>query len=112
VLWENDKLSVNQITEKLLLNTNTMSPLLKRMEKLKLVNRTRSKKDERIVVIQLSKKGKQLRTKALPIPEKLLFKDIVSGKIETDDMFKLKETLCELMAVLTDKNKDAALAEL
>jgi len=37
VLWENDKLSVSQITEKLLLNTNTMSPLLKRMEKLKLV---------------------------------------------------------------------------
>jgi DNA-binding MarR family transcriptional regulator len=110
VLWENDKLSVNQITEKLLLNTNTMSPLLKRMEKLKLVHRTRSKKDERIVVIQLSEKGKQLRTKALPIPEKL-FEDIVSGKIEMDDMFKLKETLCKLMAVLTDKNKDSTLTE-
>ncbi len=110
VLWENDKLSVNQITEKLLLNTNTVSPLLKRMEKLKLVNRTRSKKDERIVVIQLSKKGKQLRTKALPIPEKLT-EDIVSGKIEMDDMFKLKETLCELMTVLTDKNKNSVIAE-
>ena len=34
VLWESDNVSVNQITQKLLLNTNTVSPLLKRMEKL------------------------------------------------------------------------------
>ena len=37
VLWENDSISVNQISEKLLLNTNTLSPLLKRMEKMKLL---------------------------------------------------------------------------
>lgn len=37
VLWENDNLSVNQITEKLFLNTNTVSPLLKRMEKMNLI---------------------------------------------------------------------------
>ncbi len=34
VLWENDGLSVNQISEKLILNSNTLSPLLKRMEKM------------------------------------------------------------------------------
>ena len=45
VLWENDEVSINQITEKLLLNTNTLSPLLKRMEKIDLVHRTRSKED-------------------------------------------------------------------
>jgi DNA-binding MarR family transcriptional regulator len=104
VLWENDKVSVNQITEKLLLNTNTMSPLLKRMEKLDLVNRSRSKEDERIVIIALTDKGRELKTKALPIPDRL-FNEIVTDKFEIDDMLKLKDTLCELISVLTVKNE-------
>lgn len=107
VLWENDKVSVNQITEKLLLNTNTMSPLLKRMEKSDLIHRTRSQEDERIVIIALSDKGKELKTKALPIPDKL-FNEIVADKIEVDDMLKLKDTLCELISVLKVKNEASA----
>jgi len=103
VLWENDEVSINQITEKLLLNTNTLSPLLKRMEKIDLVHRTRSKEDERIVIIALSDKGKELKTKALPIPDKL-FNEIVADKIEVDDMLKLKDTLCELISVLKVKS--------
>ncbi len=110
VLWENDGLSVNQISEKLILNSNTLSPLLKRMEKMNLVNRTRSKEDERLVIIELSQKGKDLRSEALPIPEKL-FEEIVSNKIETKDMLKLKETLCELITVLTDKNITSVITE-
>ena len=60
VLWENDGISVNQITQKLLLNTNTLSPLLKRMEKMQLLERSRSIEDERSVIIQLTTKGKKL----------------------------------------------------
>jgi DNA-binding MarR family transcriptional regulator len=54
VLWENDGLYVNQITE-LLLSTNTLSPLLKRMEKMKFYN-ARSIEDERSVIVQLTEK--------------------------------------------------------
>jgi DNA-binding MarR family transcriptional regulator len=50
---ENDGLYVNQITEKLLLSTNTLSPLLKRMEN---EQRTRSIEDERSVIVQLTEK--------------------------------------------------------
>jgi DNA-binding MarR family transcriptional regulator len=107
VLWENDGLSVNQITEKLLLNTNTLSPLLKRMEKMKLLQRKRSSEDERSVIIQLSESGKQLKSKALPIPEKLL-SELISDKIKIEDMLKLKEILCELNSVLTNKSESAA----
>jgi DNA-binding MarR family transcriptional regulator len=57
VLWEHGNLSVNQIGEKLLLNTNTLSPLIKRMEKIDLLNRTRSTKDERSVRVELTEKG-------------------------------------------------------
>jgi DNA-binding MarR family transcriptional regulator len=107
VLWENDGLSVNQITEKLLLNTNTLSPLLKRMEKMELLKRNRSSKDERSVIVQLTENGKQLKNKALPIPMKL-FMEIISDNIQMDDIMKLKEILNELMVVLTNKNESPA----
>jgi len=102
VLWENDKLSVNQITEKLLLNTNTLSPLLKRMEKMELIQRSRCTEDERSVIIKLTATGKQLKTKALPIPEKLIA-ELVTDQIQLEDMLQLKDTLCELITVLSNK---------
>ena len=103
VLWENDGLSVNQITEKLLLNTNTLSPLLKRMEKMQLLQRSRSIEDERSVIIRLTDDGKDLKTKALHIPEKLSA-EILSDRIQMEDMIHLKDTLCELINVLDNKS--------
>ncbi len=107
VLWENDGLSVNQITEKLLLNTNTLSPLLKRMEKMELIQRSRCTEDERSVIIKLTATGKQLKTKALPIPEKLIA-EIVTDQIQLEDMLQLKDTLCELITVLSNKSNSSA----
>lgn len=104
VLWENDGLSVNQITEKLLLNTNTISPLLKRMEKMELLKRNRSSEDERSVIVELTESGKKLKTEALPIPEKL-FNDLISNNIKIEDMLKLKEILSELILALTTKSE-------
>lgn len=103
VLWENDAISVNQISKELRLNTNTLSPLLQRMEKMKLLERNRSSKDERSVIVRLSESGKQLKTKALPIPEKLL-SELISENLKIEDMLKLKDVLNELISVLTEKN--------
>ncbi|WP_343604994.1 MarR family transcriptional regulator [Fluviicola sp.] len=72
VLWEEDKQTVNQIGEKLLLDSGTLTPLLKRLEQKNLITRTRRKTDERIVEISLTKEGKELKEKAAGIPEKLL----------------------------------------
>lgn len=55
VLWESDEISVNDIAKKLILNTNTVTPLLKRMEKQGLLKRERSKTDKRKVIICLTK---------------------------------------------------------
>jgi DNA-binding MarR family transcriptional regulator len=104
VLWENDNLSVNQISEKLLLNTNTISPLLKRMEKLDLIKRNRSSKDERSVNVQLKNKGKLLKDKAKHIPEHLL-KILLNDNIELSDVIQLKGILNHCIEVLTDNNK-------
>jgi len=104
VLWEKDGLSVNQIKEKLHLDTNTLSPLLKRMEKMELLKRNRSITDERSVIVQLTNNGRQLKLKACPIPEKLITQ-LVSDKIRVEDMLKLKEILDELMFVLSNKKE-------
>ena len=100
VLWENDNLTVNQISEKLLLNTNTISPLLKRMEKMDIIKRKRSSEDERSVIIQLSENGKQLKKMARPIPEKLSMQ-LLSDEMQIEDMMKLKDTLDKLILILT-----------
>ena len=104
VLWENDQLSVNQISEKLLLNTNTISPLLKRMEKLELLQRRRSSEDERSVVVELKAKGKRLKDEAKPIPEQLL-KILLNDNIELSEVLQLKEMLNHWIEILTENNK-------
>jgi len=104
VLWENDALSINQITEKLLLNTNTLSPLLKRMEKLELLERNRSSQDERSVIIHLTKKGMQLKKQAMPIPEQLV-KSLLCESIDIDDVMQLKDMMNEWIKVLTEQEK-------
>ena len=104
VLWENDGLSVNQITEKLLLNTNTLSPLLKRMEKMELLQRTRSSEDERSVIVQLTEKGRILKEQAKPIPEKLI-KILLTENIDVSDVIQLKEMLNDWITLLTENNK-------
>lgn len=72
VLWEEDRQTVNQIGEKLLLDSGTLTPLLKRLEQKKLLTRTRRKTDERVVEIQLTESGRALREQAAEIPQKLL----------------------------------------
>ena len=105
VLWESDNVSVNQITQKLLLNTNTVSPLLKRMEKLELIERNRSIEDERIVIVQLTEKGKLLKGQAKPIPENLL-KIMLNENINLSEILQLKEMLNEWIEILSENNKN------
>ena len=65
VLWENDNQPVNDIAHRLVLETNTVTPLLQRMEKLGLVNRKKGKQDKRQQIVSLTKKGKALEEEAL-----------------------------------------------
>ena len=60
VLWEKDIQPVNDIAHRLLLETNTVTPLLQRMEKLGIVSRKKGEQDKRQQIVSLTKKGKQL----------------------------------------------------
>lgn len=64
VLWAGDALTVGQIGARLRLDSGTLTPLLKRLEALGVVSRTRSPEDERRVVVRLTGKGHDLRDRA------------------------------------------------
>lgn len=61
-LWDEDAQPVGQIGSRLSLESNTLTPLLKRMEAAGLIHRSRSKEDERQVIISLSGKGRLLQS--------------------------------------------------
>lgn len=72
VLWEEKQQTVNQLGEKLRLDSGTLTPLLKRLEQKGIVGRKRSTTDERVVNISLTTDGEALRNKAVCIPEQLV----------------------------------------
>ena len=72
VLWERDDVPLKDIGEKLFLDSGTLTPLLKRLEAAELIKRTRSKEDERQVLIELTAEGEELREKAKSVPQSIL----------------------------------------
>ena len=70
VLWEKDAQPVNDIAKRLLLETNTVTPLLKRMEAEGIVTRTQGTKDARQTIVKLTAKGCGLREKLLDVPRR------------------------------------------
>ena len=99
VLWEKDNISVNEITQKLILNTNTVTPLLKRMELQGIITRNRSEEDERKVLVKLTEKGIGMRTEAASIPEKLTA-CIISDALNVEELVDMKEKLNVLIDFL------------
>lgn len=67
VLWEKDAVTVNNIGERLFSDSGTLTPLLKRLEKLGFIQRQRATVDERKVIITLTEQGKLLQTQAADI---------------------------------------------
>lgn len=94
VLWENKQQSVTELGERLLLDSGTLTPLLKRMENSGLVERTRSREDERKVFVQLTDKGEELKKLAFAIPEQmfcqsgLTVEEFIRVKGDLEDLLK------------------------
>ncbi len=69
VLWEGDGLAVSALGERLALDSGTLTPLLKRLEALGLVQRLRDATDERRVLLRLTAAGLALKARALSVPQ-------------------------------------------
>ncbi len=95
-LWEEDGQTVGAIGQKLFLESNTLTPLLKRLEALGHITRTRAAHDERQVVIRLTEQGRALRQQATEVPPCIV--DAMGLDLETvarlkDDLVDLRERL-------------------
>lgn len=104
VLWESDGIPLKEIGERLLLDSGTLTPLLKKMELQGLLTRERSEEDERSLVIRLSTKAKNLRKKAACIPERLL----ESSGLNPDRVVRLKKDLDELLKIVEENLRNSA----
>ncbi len=71
VMWEKKEISVKALGEYLYLDSGTLTPLLKTLEKKGYVRRTRSSEDERVLIVSITDEGMELRNKAVDIPMKM-----------------------------------------
>ena len=93
VLWEEKKISAKELGKKLYLDSGTLTPVLKSLEKKGYVIRTRSKEDERVLDIEITKEGEALKEKAAFIPNK------VAGcaRLSADESMQLYTLLYKLL---------------
>ncbi|MDQ0634929.1 DNA-binding MarR family transcriptional regulator [Arthrobacter pascens] len=98
VLWEEDPRGVKELGEELGLDSGTLSPLLKRLEALGLVERRRSGEDERRVAIHLTAAGRNLSSGATAIPQRLAD----AAGLSPAELEQLRTTLGRLTAALHD----------
>jgi MarR family transcriptional regulator, organic hydroperoxide resistance regulator len=97
ILWERAPCAVKVVSERAMLNTNTLTPLLKRLEQQGLITRRRDTADERVVVLYLTELGRRLRDDCECIPEALLS----SLAVQEGDLLQLKEILHRLLPALS-----------
>ena len=96
VLWEKDEVSVKEIGERLFLDSGTLTPLLKNLEKKGLITRNRSKEDERVTIAKLTEEGKALREKALKVPEQV----VSCVKLEPEEALQLYTLLYKILKTI------------
>ena len=101
VLWESENSNIKEIAKVLKLDSPTITPIVQKLEKMNLVKRQRSDKDERIVVVSLTKNGIDLETQVADIQNKVACKTHLNPK----DFKELKNTLNQLADTMAAKEK-------
>lgn len=97
-LWEKDNVTVKELGKMLYLDSGTLTPLLKKLEIIGYLERSRDQKDERQVYVKVTKKGWDLQSKALSIPEDL----ICSANLDISNGQALLSTLHQLIKQLSE----------
>ena len=105
VLWETDNQPVNDIAHKLLLETNTVTPLIQRLEKMGLVIRTKGIVDTRQRIVSLTKEGKAMEKEAAKVPACML-EHFADCGLKKEEVFRLVPLLDEVINRLKDHTKD------
>jgi DNA-binding MarR family transcriptional regulator len=105
VLWEwqaapPEQATVKALGERLMLDSGTLTPLLKRLEQLGLVLRSRSSADERELRLALSEAGLALRERVLPLKSRLL----CEHGVDLGELEGMRQSLGQLLALVTTRS--------
>jgi MarR family transcriptional regulator, organic hydroperoxide resistance regulator len=92
ILWETGTSTVRQLGDRLELDSGTLSPLVKRLQSLGLVTRTRSTLDERVVEISLTPAGSAMSSEAPRIAEQIC----ASTGFGLEDLAQLQQQIATL----------------
>ena len=71
VLWEKKTVSVNELGKQLMLDSGTLTPLLRKLEDKKYLLREKSTKDGRQLIVSLTPEGASLKDKMVVVPQKM-----------------------------------------
>lgn len=100
VLWERDNQPVNDIAHRLLLETNTVTPLLQRMEKLGIVVRKKGEQDKRQQIVSLTDKGRDMEEEAFESIPSGMMNQLSACPLQLDDYMNLAQTLDSIINTL------------
>jgi DNA-binding MarR family transcriptional regulator len=98
-LWERDNTTVKDLGQRLYLDSGTLTPLLKKLEAMGLIKRTRDQQDERNVLITVTPEGREMEQAANEIPCKL-FQDT---EVELEDAKQIHAQVQNLLSKIGSK---------
>lgn len=93
VLWENESITFKELGQKLHLDSGTMTPVIKKLEQMNLVNKYRTKEDDRVVVVELTEQGRSLKEEIVKVPEAMA----CQMHLEPEEIAQLKELLDKML---------------
>jgi DNA-binding MarR family transcriptional regulator len=99
VLWEKDQQPVNDIAKRLCLETNTVTPLLQRMEKEGIITRAKGKTDARQMIVSLTQKGRALQKSLTNVP-KAVGSAVICDSVSPENLPGLFRMLDDIIAKL------------
>lgn len=98
-LWERDGVTVKELGAELMLDSGTLTPLLKKLEGMSLITRTRDKADERNVIIRLTEAGSKLQEKACKVPLQLF----ANTQVNLEDITAMHRQIQDFLGKLGDE---------
>ena len=100
VLWEKDNQPVNDIAHRLILETNTVTPLIQRMEKQGLITRKQGDKDKRQQIVSLTLNGKEMEERAYQLIPPAMLGKLSACPLQLNDYQNLAQELDSIINTL------------
>ena len=93
VLWEKESITFKELGQKLHLDSGTMTPVVKKLEQMNLIQKYRTKEDDRVVMVELTEQGRSLKEEIVKVPEVMS----CQMQLEPEEIAQLKKLLDKML---------------